>query len=740
MSGDEALSLTELARRLGVGASTISNWRSRHEDFPGTNVVGSVEMVELGAARSWLSSRRIPARSRRPDEREGDTYAQRLDPGSAPAEQGPDLAGARRGELELFDLMDDLRGSLDHRHTFDLLLGLAYVREWQTSLWKDTLHGLDTRQRLSLATAGPRGGDLRLFDDAVLALPHRLLHELSQTLERSWPPAAAGAGAVARHLGHLLDRLARRSWTADVVTPSSVVTLMLRIVEPRSNEYLHDLFGRSGEFAAGAVRERASGGEHAADLQTTCWVPGPAAGRSELLVAANLGLRTHVQVGGPPDSARSDGADIVVGNPPFNTGVLNADSMTWRYGSPRGRSDLGWLQLAVAMLARGGRAAVLTGHNATFAGRPAERDIRAAMLTDGVVDAVIALPPALFAPMTGIPVVLWVLRAPRPVRERQPVLFIDGTELGHQHRRYRDLQADDLERLVRAFRAGRGAAEDGFAAARSFDDIAAGDFVLNPRQMVPPRRVVTASPKGLAEVDDLLDRAASLGDTDTVRDIRAAVAQLRVADPRGAGRQVSLGDVGQILLGRPLSTPGAGGELPVLVPRNIRGYALSPHVSAMSADTGKSVVLRSGDVVGTRVGEIGRFALVTDEHDGWLLGPGCLAIRIGGAGGVDVRYLTFVLLGRAVQDWLDRRSGGSAVRNISATVLRTLPLLLPDLAEQRAVGTAFDQLAGTAERATRLAELANQLVALSADAQPGTGVAPADTHRPRADHEQLGLT
>ena len=54
------LTLTEVAKRTGVRLSAVSNWRTRHSDFPRPQVVSGQEVFEVGEVAKWLRERKIP--------------------------------------------------------------------------------------------------------------------------------------------------------------------------------------------------------------------------------------------------------------------------------------------------------------------------------------------------------------------------------------------------------------------------------------------------------------------------------------------------------------------------------------------------------------------------------------------------------------------------------------------------------------------------------------------------------
>src|SRR5262249_56121272 len=86
--------------------------------------------------------------------------------------------------------------------------------------------------------------------------------------------------------------------------------------------------------------------------------------------------------------------DIVFANPPFNMRLPEevVERGDWRYGVPPARNgNYAWLQLVVARLGRGGRAAVVMPSNAGFPTTRPQNAIPPAMAADAPVEHVTRL-------------------------------------------------------------------------------------------------------------------------------------------------------------------------------------------------------------------------------------------------------------------------------------------------------------------------------------------------------------
>jgi type I restriction enzyme M protein len=307
-------------------------------------------------------------------------------------------------------------------------------------------------------------------------------------------------GAAYEYLiGDFADSAGKKG--GEFYTPRPVVRMMVRLVKPQehhsvydpccgsggmlilSKEYVEEqghnprLLGLYGQEAAGSVWSIAKmnmllHGIPSADL------------RNE----DTLGEPQHVEGG---ELMRFD---RVLTNPPFsiNYGPSDKDSQKdwhpkfperFRYGAvPLGakKADLMFLQHMVAVLKADGMLATVMPHGVLFRGGD-ERKIRAGMIQDDLIEAVIGLAPNLFYG-TGIPAAILVLRAKgaKPAERRGQVLFINADREYYEGRAQNYLLPEHIEKIVHTF--DRFAAEPGFSAIISNEELAENDYNLNIRR------------------------------------------------------------------------------------------------------------------------------------------------------------------------------------------------------------------------------------------------------------------
>lgn len=122
------------------------------------------------------------------------------------------------------------------------------------------------------------------------------------------------------------------------------------------------------------------------------------------------------------------------------------------------------------------------------------------------------------------------------------------------------------------------------------------------------------------------------------------------------------------------------------------------HVSRLSRHR-----LLSGDIVYSRRGDVGRFAIITDDETGWLCGTGSIRIRLN-CPEIDIRYVRRYLQQSEVSGWLEREAKGVTMPNLNTKIIRELPFVYPPLPEQRRIAAILDQ--ADVLRAKRRAALA----------------------------------
>jgi type I restriction enzyme S subunit len=129
--------------------------------------------------------------------------------------------------------------------------------------------------------------------------------------------------------------------------------------------------------------------------------------------------------------------------------------------------------------------------------------------------------------------------------------------------------------------------------------------------------------------------------------------------------------------------------IPSIMPQNIGDNRIVEEgIARITPEDAKRLsryLVRSGDIVYSRRGDVERRALVRDHENGWLCGTGCLRVRLGDQG-PDPRFATYYLGHPSVREWIVRHAHGATMPNLNTSILGACPFVVPPRAEQRAIG------------------------------------------------------
>lgn len=179
--------------------------------------------------------------------------------------------------------------------------------------------------------------------------------------------------------------------------------------------------------------------------------------------------------------------DIVVANPPFSLDKWGAEESQndrynrfWRGLPPRSKGDWAFISHMVeAALEQEGRVAVVVPHGVLFRGA-AEGRIRAKMIEENLLAAVIGLPGNLF-PTTSIPVAILIFDRRREKgganQDDREVIFVDASRDYLPGKNQNALSDNHIRKIVETVRARQ--AVEKYAHVATFEEIKENDFNLN---------------------------------------------------------------------------------------------------------------------------------------------------------------------------------------------------------------------------------------------------------------------
>ena len=245
-------------------------------------------------------------------------------------------------------------------------------------------------------------------------------------------------------------------------TPTSIVRLIVEVIEPFHGRILDPACGSGGMFVQSARFIE----EHQGDPDTELSIYGQErVAQTARICQMNLavhGLEGNIRQGNTyyDDIHNSMGKfDFVMANPPFNVSGVDKERLEndprFPFGIPSSdNANYLWIQLFYSALNNQGRAGFVMANSAADAGH-SEKEIRKKMIEEDAVDVVISIDSNFFFTVT-LPCTLWFLDKGKPPERQGKVLFLDARGIYNQidraHREFTQEQLDFLSSVVRLYR------------------------------------------------------------------------------------------------------------------------------------------------------------------------------------------------------------------------------------------------------------------------------------------------
>lgn len=263
-------------------------------------------------------------------------------------------------------------------------------------------------------------------------------------------------------------------------TPSSIVKLIVEVIEPYHGTILDPACGSGGMFVQSAEFVRRHHKQPAREISVFGIEK-----MSDTLRLCRLNLAVH-GLSGDVRAANSyyedphkllGKFDFVMANPPFNQSEVDLKKLVSDTGKVDARFPLGlptvnnanylWVNLFYSALGPTGRAGFVMANSASDA-RGSELEIRRKLIGTGAVDCIIAVGPNMFFTVT-LPVTLWFLDKGKAKGKRaDEVLFVDArhffTQVTRAHRAFDPEHVEFLGNIVRLWRGEKIETEAGSAA------------------------------------------------------------------------------------------------------------------------------------------------------------------------------------------------------------------------------------------------------------------------------------
>lgn len=279
-------------------------------------------------------------------------------------------------------------------------------------------------------------------------------------------------------------------------TPSSIVELLVEMLEPLSGTILDPACGSGGMFVQSdrySPHKQALSfyGQESIDMTVRL-------GKMNVLMH---GINADIRLGDSllNDKYKDMQFDYVIANPPFNMKKWGADRI--QKNDPRlivdydkavtdSNSNYFWIQHFLYHLKEGGTAGFVMASGAMTTNISGEREVRQGLVEGGYVDCIVQLPLKLFY-TTGIPCCLFFIsknkNGEKGYRNRKnEVLFIDARKKGVLvSRKQKALMQDEIADIASTYHAFRNDKTnyeniDGFCKVVNIDEVREKEYKLTP--------------------------------------------------------------------------------------------------------------------------------------------------------------------------------------------------------------------------------------------------------------------
>lgn len=281
--------------------------------------------------------------------------------------------------------------------------------------------------------------------------------------------------------------LAEGQGGGEFFTPTSVVKLMVEVIEPYKGTIFDPACGSAGMFVQSSYFvDRRREELHDTDTKDLMVYGAERTPETVKLARMNIavnGLRGEIK---PANSYYEDPYnsyqkfDYVMANPPFNVDDVNLDRVKNQirfneYGIPQNKTKSAakkgkakdvntvpnanylWINLFATSLKPTGRAALVMANSASDA-RNSEADIRKNLIKSGVIDGMLTLPKNMFYTVT-LPATLWFFDK-RNAGTEHKILFVDARNIFRQvTRALREFTEEHIQNIATIFRLFRGETE-----------------------------------------------------------------------------------------------------------------------------------------------------------------------------------------------------------------------------------------------------------------------------------------
>ncbi len=150
--------------------------------------------------------------------------------------------------------------------------------------------------------------------------------------------------------------------------------------------------------------------------------------------------------------------------------------------------------------------------------------------------------------------------------------------------------------------------------------------------------------------------------------------------------------------------------IPVIMPKDmIEGRISTLSIARISKEHVERLnqhKVKSGDIIYSRRGDVGKCALITNKEEGWLCGTGCLKVTLN-PNKIIPKFAFYQLQRKESIGWLINHAVGSTMLNLNTSILTKLPIEITDLDKQQSIVNvlaSYDDLIENNQKQIKLLE------------------------------------
>ncbi len=136
------------------------------------------------------------------------------------------------------------------------------------------------------------------------------------------------------------------------------------------------------------------------------------------------------------------------------------------------------------------------------------------------------------------------------------------------------------------------------------------------------------------------------------------------------------------------------GGTPVVTVEHIKDFRITvfdfPSITEEDRERLSKYLMRTGDILFTRVGSVDLSAYVSERQNGWMFSSRMLRVRPNEE--INSRFLSYYFQQKSFRDYILNISVGATMPSINTEILKGIPISYPSLSEQKAIASILSSV------------------------------------------------